>query len=70
MGTQEILNFDTDDGKTVSMGVGEDGRLYWNGKRVITEERIRLEWWVNIAVIAGSLGALAQGLFAGLTYFR
>jgi len=30
---------------------------------------LKLRWWLNAAVIAGGIGALAQGVFTGLTYF-
>jgi hypothetical protein len=54
------------------LGVGKDGRLYWDGKPVETGQRLSLTWWqtilaiaASIAVIIGSLGAIAQGLDAG-----
>jgi hypothetical protein len=37
------------------IGLDEDNRLYWNGKPIVTEERITLAWWVNVsAVLTGA----------------
>lgn len=43
------------------LGIDDDGWLYVNGERVITQQKVRLDWWVNVAVVLGALGALAQG---------
>jgi hypothetical protein len=36
---------------------------------VVTEQRLRLQTWPNVAIVGGAQGALPQGIFAGLTYF-
>ncbi|WP_039565322.1 hypothetical protein [Ralstonia solanacearum] len=66
---RELFNTETENGKHVSLTIDDDGRLYWNGQLVVTEQRVKLQTWLNVAIIVGSLGALAQGVFAGLTYF-
>jgi hypothetical protein len=48
------------------LGVDEKGGLYWNGVRLsLTPGQTALATLVSIAVILGSLGALAQGIDAG-----
>ena len=34
-----------------------DGNLYLNGKKVITENKIIFNWWVNLAAVLGGIGA-------------
>ena len=35
--------------------IRDDNRLYWKGKPVATEERIKLGVWVNLAIILGGI---------------
>ncbi len=50
--------------KTITIGqldrLGVDGqnRLYWDGKPLVTEERIVLARWVNVSVVVGSASTL------------
>jgi hypothetical protein len=50
------------------LGVGRDNHLYWDGHRVETRSRIRLNFWqalatavIAIGTLLGGLGALAAG---------
>jgi hypothetical protein len=54
------------------LGVGQDNQLYWDGRRVETRSRLDLTFWqkviagvTGLAVIAGGLGGLSQGIDAG-----
>jgi len=54
------------------IGVGKDGRLYWDGRPVQTEQRLAkfervLAVIALVAVIIGGLSTLAQGVDAGHT---
>lgn len=40
------------------LGVDESGKLYWDGKPVVTEEKISLQWWLNAAAISGALSGV------------
>lgn len=60
----EFMTTDAPSGKQLALGIDDDGWLYVNGERVITQQKVRLDWWVNVAVVLGALGALAQGLVA------
>ncbi|MGY6258133.1 hypothetical protein ACXIVK_32190 [Paraburkholderia caledonica] len=66
---RELFNTETESGKHVTLEIDDDGRLYWNGKLVVTEQRVKLQRWVNAAIIVGAIGALAQGVFAALSFF-
>ena len=49
------------------MGVGHDGHLYWDGRRVETRARLGLTFWQKLGafiVVLGALGAIAQGIDA------
>jgi hypothetical protein len=54
----------------VRLGVDEHHKLYWDGKPVVTEERLTLTWWVNIAVVVGALSTFAMAVFEALKFFR
>ena len=55
---RRILGLDQHD----SFEIDDDGRLYWQGERVLTEVRLTLPWAVNVAVIVASLAT--AGSFA------
>lgn len=66
---ETILTHITDDGVQGRLGIGKDGTLYWNEQTVITEQKITLQWWVNLAIIMGSISTLCLGIFEGLRFF-
>ena len=66
----EFMNTESPSGKKLSLGLDDDGRLYVNGELVVTEQKIKLQWWVNVAVVLGALGAFAQGLVAVITLYK
>lgn len=66
---EEIFSYDSDFGAG-SLGIDEDGRLYWNGEPVVTKQRVELAWGVNLAVIIGGLSTLVIALFTALLYFK
>ncbi|MBI4191531.1 MAG: hypothetical protein HY525_13460 [Betaproteobacteria bacterium] len=66
----EFMNTDAPSGKQLSLGIDDDGSLYVNGERVITQQKVRLDWWVNVAVVLGALGAFAQGLVAVYSIYK
>ena len=35
---EEIFNHDSKSGSKGSLGIDENGQLYWNGKAVVTEQ--------------------------------
>ncbi len=45
----------------ITLAFDDDGYFYVNGKKVLTEQKITLDWWVNIALAAGGFSTL--GLF-------
>jgi len=54
------------------LGVSNAGQLYWDGRRVETRSRLDFTFWQKaiaaitaLAVIAGGLGGLTQGVDAG-----
>ena len=66
----EFMNTPSPSGKVLRLGIDDNGQLYVNGERVITEQKVSLQWWVNIAVIFGALGAFAQGIVAIIQFFK
>ena len=56
--------------KSGTLGIDKDGNLYWNEKRVVTEQVIKLRWWVNFSIIAGGLSTAFIAIFTILLYFK
>lgn len=64
-----VFTQDLENGQTGEFGVGEDGKAYWNGKPIVTEEKVVLQLWVNIALIVTAAAVIVQAMFAGLSYW-
>lgn len=50
------------------LGVDAQNKLYWDGKPLVTEERIVLARWVNVAVFAGSVSTLVVAIVEVLRF--
>ena len=59
-----------DNGKTGVLGIDDKARLYWNGQLIITEQKVRLSWWVNFSVVVGGLSTAFIAIFTALAYFK
>lgn len=45
----EWMSTETKEDKKVVFGFDKDGRLYINGERVVTEQKVILQMWLNVA---------------------
>jgi len=66
---ETIFTHTTDNGATSELGIDRKGRLYWNRRAVITEQKVSLQWWVNISIIIASLSTLLIAIMTVLHYF-
>ena len=41
-----------------ALGVSDDGYIYWDGKRIVTEKRLTLSMWQKIGAILTVLATL------------
>ncbi len=64
-----IFTQELDNGKEGELGIDDQANLYWNKKAIITEQKIKLQWWVNISVILASLSTVAIAAFTALQFF-
>jgi hypothetical protein len=48
--------------------VDENNTLYYKDKKVLTEERITLKWWINLAVMLGGFGAFGNVIIEVLKF--
>jgi hypothetical protein len=70
MGDIEVfMTTEAKNGKEFSFGIGNNGKLYVNGKEVITKQKLTFNWILNYSVALGGLGAFAQGLIAVFNHF-
>jgi hypothetical protein len=53
-----VLDLDSMD----SFQLDENNRLYWKGKAVRMEEKIRLQWSVNLSIVITALATLAYAV--------
>ena len=56
--------------QTLLLGVDEKGHLYWDNRPVITEEKIKLQWSVSIAIVFGSLSTVVLATIELFRYFH
>ena len=47
----------------------KDKKLYWNNKPLVTEQKLVLQLWVNIAIIIASISTLGMAIIATLQFF-
>lgn len=47
----------------------EAGELYWNKKKILTEQKITLSRLVSVAIAFGAGATVLLAVFAFLTYF-
>ncbi|SFR57538.1 hypothetical protein SAMN04488073_2979 [Marinobacter gudaonensis] len=64
----EIFSQQLDNGKEGSLGIDDETNLYWNGKRIVTEQKIKLQWWVNVSVIVASFATAIMAAVAILEF--
>lgn len=64
-----IFTHQTDSGAVGELGIDEGGRLYWNGQLVVTEQRVRLSWWVNFSIIVGGVSTAVIAIFTVIAVF-
>lgn len=51
------------------LGIDDSSHLYWDGKPLVTEERIVLGKLVNAAVFFGGIGAFLTSIVETLKFF-
>ena len=66
----EWMSTATEEGTPVVFGLDKEGRLYVNVEQVVTEQKLALQWWLNVALTLGALGALASGVVAVINFVR
>ena len=64
-----IFSHESDSGSKGELGIDEHGALYWNGKPVVTEQKVTLQWWVNLSAILAALSTVVIAILATITYF-
>ena len=67
---RELYKVEFADGLKGALGMDEHGRLYWNGRPLVTAQRVFLSWWISLAVVVGGLSMLAIALFSALAYLN
>ncbi|BBO74687.1 hypothetical protein DSCW_21040 [Desulfosarcina widdelii] len=65
-----IFSHESASGGKGELGIDEGGKLYWNEKAVVTEQQVKLSWWVNCAIIVGGFATLIIAVFEVLMYFK
>jgi len=50
-----------------ALGVGNDGRIYWDGKVIVTEKRLTLSFWQKVGgflTVASAVMVAAQAAYS------
>ena len=64
-----IFTQDLDNGKQGELGIDDETNLYWNNKLIVTEQKVKLQWWVNVSIIMASVSTVALAVFTALQFF-
>lgn len=59
-----------DNGVEGEFGVDDDCKLYWNGKPIVTQQKVTLQWWVSFSAILAAIGTTVSAVVAVFTYFK
>lgn len=64
-----IFTHRTEDGTEGTLGIDDNGQLYWNNKIVQTKSRVTFGWFVNLFVIIASVSTFVMALYAVLDFY-
>lgn len=64
-----IFTQDLDNCKQGELGIDDETNLYWNQKLIVTEQKVKLQWWVSFSIILASLSTVTLAVFTVLQYF-
>ncbi len=65
-----IFTHSLDNGTEAELGIDDEGNLYWNKRAVVTKQKVKLRWWVNLSIIVASFSTLAIAIVTLLHYFH
>lgn len=65
-----IYTHTRNDGVRGTLGIDENGSLYWNNEKVTTENKIKLDWWVNFSAVIASLATVVMAVYTALEYYK
>jgi len=50
------------------LGIDENNKLHWNGKPVVIDEKVSLQWWLNVAAVAAALATVVMAFIEVLRF--
>lgn len=53
-----------------ALGVGDDGRVYWDGRAIVTEKRLTLSFWQKVGGVLTVASAIVVAAEAGYSLVR
>jgi len=65
MSVETIFTQSDDEGNEGELGIDyETSTLYWNGRKILTEQKLSLEWWVNLSIVFGGISTVVMAITA------
>ncbi len=55
-------------GELEKLAVDKNNKLYWDGRPIVTEEKIKLQGWVNVSIIICSFSTLIYTIIEVLKF--
>ena len=52
-----------------NLGIDENNKLYWNKQPLVIDEKIRLQLWVNVAIVIGAFSTFVLGAIELLRFY-
>ena len=48
----------------------DDGKIFFSSEKIFRGQKVRLQWWINVAIIIASLSTLCMAVIEVLEYFE
>lgn len=70
MAIETFMEHKGDNGGIIRLGIDENNKLYINESEVVTTQKIVLNGWVNLSIIAGGVGTMGMFLIEMYKLFK
>lgn len=59
---ETIFNFEGEGGRTAVLAVDRKNRLYINDEPIVTESKLKLDWWIVAAAVIGAVSTFTLAI--------
>ncbi|MDB4631759.1 hypothetical protein OAF61_04700 [Pseudomonadales bacterium] len=63
-----IFEHTSSSGVSGELCIDGEGKLYWNGTPVVTQQKVKLQWWVNLSAIMAAVSTVVIAAVTVLSF--